>query len=257
MKQKAYAKVNIFLKIVGIRGDYHEIKSRFVLVKNLFDELELVPKRTKQEFELYGDFGCELKSNTIYKAYEAFKKASFQKELVGLFEKYALHVEKNIPSFAGLGGGSSDAATFMLMVNERANLNLTDNELAKIGINVGADVPFFIFGYESANVSGIGEIVEKFDEQTLHVEIITPDIKCDTGKIYRAFREDYKIDKELALSMSNLKSEDLLENYNDMELNDLLAPALKIDKNLEKYRNKNWFLSGSGSSFFKIIDKKT
>ncbi len=252
MKQKAYAKVNIFLKIVGIRGDYHEIKSRFVLVKNLFDELELIPKRTKQEFELYGDFGCELNRNTIYKAYEAFKKAGFQKELVGLFEKYALHVEKNIPSFAGLGGGSSDAATFMLMVNERANLNLTDNELAKIGINVGADVPFFIFGYESANVGGIGEVVEKFNEKAPQVEIFTPDIKCDTGKIYRAFREDYKIDRELALNMSNLQSEDLLENYNDVELNDLLTPALKIDKNLEKFRKKDWFFSGSGSSFFTI-----
>ena len=251
MKQKAYAKVNIFLKIVGTRGNYHEIKSRFILVKSLFDELELIPKRTKQEFELYGDFGCDLKSNTIYKAYEAFKKAGFQKQVVRLFEKYALHVEKNIPSFAGLGGGSSDAATFLHMVNDKANLNLTNSELAKIGVNVGADVPFFVFGYDSANVSGIGEIVEKFDEKTPHVEIVTPDIKCDTGAIYRAFRRDYKIDKKAALDMLNMKSEDLLKNYSDVELNDLLTPALKIEKDLEKYRRENWFFSGSGSSFFR------
>ncbi len=252
MKHKAYAKVNIFLKIVGVRGDYHEIISRFILVRNLFDELSFVDKNSNQEFELYGDFGCELKNNTIYKAYEALKNAGFQKQVTRLFENIALKVEKNIPSFAGLGGGSSDAATFLHMVNDKANLNLTNNELAEIGVNVGADVPFFVFGYESANVSGIGEAVEKFNEKALHVEIITPDIKCDTGAIYRTFRKDYKIDKNLALSMSNLKSEDLLENYSDVELNDLLIPALKIDKNLEKYRNKDWFFSGSGSSFFKI-----
>ncbi len=253
MKYKAYSKVNIFLKIVGVRGNYHEIISRFILVKNLFDELCFTEKKSDDEFELNGDFGCHLSQNTIYKAYEALKKAGFKEQVCKLFEEKALRVEKNIPSFAGLGGGSSDAASFLHMVNQEANLNLTDAELADIGLDVGADVPFFIYNYESANVSGIGEIVERFEEKALHVEVVTPDIKCDTGAIYRAFRQNYKTDINLAQNMSKTKSEELVKTYRDLELNDLLKPALKIEKNLENYRKENWFFSGSGSSFFKIV----
>ncbi len=256
MIYKAYAKVNIFLKVVGTRGDYHEICSRFILVKNLFDELNFVAKKSEQKFELSGDFGCELKQNTIYKAFVSLREAGFKQELDEFFSKNALHVEKHIPSFAGLGGGSSDAATFLKMVNKEVKLNLKDTELAKIGLRVGADVPFFIYGYTSANVSGIGERVEEFEERPPHVELMTPDIKCDTGEIYRAFREEYRVDLDLAHSMSKMKSAELLKRYSDTELNDLLKPALKVEKNLENYRKKDWFFSGSGSSFFRTIDKK-
>ena len=73
MIYKAYAKVNIFLKIVGTRGDYHELVSRFIRVENLYDELKFSDKKEDCEFELVGDFGCDLKSNTIFKAYKAPK----------------------------------------------------------------------------------------------------------------------------------------------------------------------------------------
>lgn len=256
MIYRACAKVNIFLKIVGIRGDYHEICSRFILVENLFDELSLVPKKTNQEFELIGDFGCDLSYNTIFKAYKALKKAGFKKEVEELFNKKALHVCKHIPSFAGLGGGSSDAATFLRVVNNELNLGLNPKELAKMGLSAGADVPFFVYGYKSANVRGIGEVIEKIDEEPLHVEISTPPIKCDTGKIYRVFRDDYSIDLVLADKMSKMNSYELLETYSDIELNDLLKAALKVDKEIQKYRKQGWFFSGSGSSFFRLKVKK-
>jgi len=255
MIYKAFAKVNVFLKIVGTRGNYHEILSRFVLVEFLFDELFLASKKTQDEFELYGDFGCKLEQNTIYKTYEALKTAGYKKELIELFSKNSLHVRKNIPSFAGLGGGSSDAATFLLMVNEKANLGLSKTQLAKIGSHVGADIAFFVYGYKSANVSGIGEVVSEFSENPLHVKIFTPDIKCDTAKVYKTFRQNYKIDLKLADTMSKMKSEKLLKTYSDIELNDLLEPAIMVDKNLELQRKKGWFFSGSGSSFFSIKDR--
>ncbi len=252
MRQKAYAKVNIFLKIVGMRGNYHEIKSRFVLVKNLYDELRLIPKEKDDEFELYGEFGCRLEQNTIYKAFVALCEAGYKTKVKKMFEKYALDVEKNIPSFAGLGGGSSDAASFMLMVNKEANLCLDIEKLAKIGLRVGADVPFFIYGFDSANVSGIGEVVEEFKEEALHVEVFTPKIRCNTAEIYRTFRDDYAVDIGLADKMSKCKSQELLKNYKDIELNDLLKPAMKTDKDIQNYRKKDWFFSGSGSSFFRV-----
>ncbi len=252
MIYKAYAKVNIFLKIVGKRGNYHELLSRFVKVKNLYDELEFKEKQSSKEFELKGEFGCPLKSNTIYKAYVSICKAGFEKELKEFFVCKSLHVKKSIPSFAGLGGGSSNAATFLHMINKEANLGLTNEQLASIGLEVGADVPFFIFGYDSANVSGIGEVVKEFKEEPLHVKTITPDIKCDTGVVYRAFRDSYMVDIELASKMAKMNSKELLKSYDDVILNDLFVASLKVYPKLEEYRKKDWFFSGSGSSFFKV-----
>lgn len=251
---KAYAKVNIFLKIVGKRENYHEIMSRFVLVNTLFDELEFTEKTTQYAFELEGEFGCALEDNTIYKAYEATCRAGYEQELKVFFSKYALHVKKNIPSFAGLGGGSSDAATFLHMINKALHLKLDNQQLAEIGLHVGADVPFFIYGYTSANVSGIGEVVEEFDEAPLHVEVFTPDIQCDTGRVYTSFREHYKIDSKLANKMKNMSSKELLKNYDDISLNDLLEAAVRVNSELENHRRKGWFFSGSGSSFFKVVE---
>ena len=249
---KAYAKVNIFLKIVGKRENYHELLSRFIKVENLYDELEFVEKQNNEEFELHGEFGCPLKSNTIYKAYLSICKAGFEKELKEFFTCKALHVKKNIPSFAGLGGGSSNAATFLHMINKEVNLGLTNEQLASIGLEVGADVPFFVYGFESANVSGIGEVVKEYKEKPLHVETLTPDIKCDTGAVYRAFRENYSVDVALAQKMAKMSSLELLKSYDDVTLNDLFGASLRVYKELEEYRKKDWFFSGSGSSFFKV-----
>ncbi|XPV83982.1 MAG: 4-(cytidine 5'-diphospho)-2-C-methyl-D-erythritol kinase [Halarcobacter sp.] len=200
MEKKSYAKVNIFLKIVGKRDNYHELVSRFVRVHSLYDLISFENKECK-DFSLEGEFGCELKKNTIYKAYEKLKVLSPKVE--EFFKEHLVKVEKNIPEFAGLGGGSSNGATFMNMVNIVCNLNLSKDQLATIGSTIGADVPFFIYEYDSANVTGIGEIVEKFDEPILNIEVITPPIKCDTGKIFSTFRNffykeiDYKQKEEL------------------------------------------------------------
>ncbi|MCK4738256.1 MAG: 4-(cytidine 5'-diphospho)-2-C-methyl-D-erythritol kinase, partial [Sulfurimonas sp.] len=166
---KAYAKVNIFLKITGIRGNYHEIISRFMRVRSLYDELSFVAKEVK-EFKIIGNFSCTTEQNTIYKAYTALIETLNESEtesLKNLMSKYAVHVDKNIPAFAGLGGGSSDAATYLKMCNEVLHLGLSQNELATVGLKVGADVPFFIYGFDSANVGGIGEVVEEFKEPLL------------------------------------------------------------------------------------------
>ncbi|DAB33533.1 MAG TPA: 4-(cytidine 5'-diphospho)-2-C-methyl-D-erythritol kinase [Sulfurospirillum sp. UBA12182] len=252
MKIFAKAKVNIFLKIVGKRGEYHELLSRFVRVEDLYDELSIEKKQTADYFELVGEFGCPLEKNTLYKALVAFKEAGFTKEVDEFCATYALHVKKNIPSFAGLGGGSSDAASFLVMLNELLNTHLSKEQLSQIGSKVGADVPFFIYDYASANVSGIGEVVEVFDEEVLHVKVFTPTLACDTAKVYKAFRQNYKIDLPLADTMSKMKSSELLQKYQDIELNDLLPAALSLYPALEEYRKKGWFFSGSGSSFFHI-----
>ena len=248
---KAYAKVNIFLKITGNRGVYHEILSRFMRVENLYDELSFV-KKSSDGFEIIGDFSCATTQNTIYKAYVALLEYTKSDKLKEWMQTYAIKVDKNIPAFAGLGGGSSDSATYLKMCQEVLELNLSTEELAEIGLRVGADVPFFIYGYDSANVSGIGEIVEEFEEELLTFDIYTPQLEISTPKVYKSYRENFynPISKDKIAYFKNATSKEILENFSANDANDLFNPALKEYDDLISYQKKDYFFSGSGSSFF-------
>lgn len=257
---KAYAKVNIFLKITGKRDNYHEIISRFMRVNSLYDKLSFVSKKN-DEFEIIGNFSCSTKQNTIYKAYVSllnYIDKSAKISLENLMKNYALHVEKNIPAFGGLGGGSSDAATYLHMCNEVLHLGLSLNELASIGLHVGADVPFFVYGFDSANVGGIGEIVEEFKEELLELEIFTPDIEISTPKVYAIYRENFykPIDGFKTDELKRTTSLEILKTMKVDEANDLFKPALQEYKELKNNYKHGYYFSGSGSSFFRIIQKE-
>jgi 4-diphosphocytidyl-2-C-methyl-D-erythritol kinase len=250
---RAYAKVNIFLKITGTRGNYHEIISRFMKIDSLYDEM-FFTKKDISDFHIIGEFSCTTKENTIYKAYEALLKKTNSVKLKEFMENYAINVKKNIPAFAGLGGGSSDAATYLKMCNEELSLGLSDKELAEVGLSVGADVPFFVYGYDSANVSGIGEIVEEYKEELLDIESYTPDVEISTPLVYKIYRENYfnPINDEEASRLKLATSKDILNNLDPYEANDLFKPALKGYVELKKYQKDGWHFSGSGSSFFRV-----
>ena len=254
MSEKSYAKVNIFLKISDKREEYHELVSRFVRVHSLFDTISFV-KSSRKAFCIIGNFSCNMETNAVYKAYKLLEKYDGVEDF---FKNYSVEVNKNIPEFAGLGGGSSNAATFLLMTNKYCNLNLSKDELSKIAIKIGADVPFFVYEYNSANVTGIGEIVEKFDEEMLNIDTITPNIKCNTGEIFKVFRENFykQISKNKADKLFKMKSIEILNNLNINEANDLYEPAISVYPKLEEYAQNSWFFSGSGSSFFKVNDVK-
>lgn len=253
-RYKAFAKVNIFLKITGSRGDYHTITSRFMRVSSLFDTLWLEPKSTP-EFEIRGTFDCEVHSNTIYKAYKYLLAYTRSNALSTLMEDNAVCVDKQIPSYAGLGGGSSDAATYLHLCNETLHLGLTIKELSEIGSSVGADVPFFVYGYESANVSGIGEIVKPYSEKLIDFETITPPIQISTPMVYRCYREHLysPISDEEANCLEKTSSREILASMDPKEANDLYNAALECYPELSE--KDGWFFSGSGSSFFRAKEK--
>lgn len=254
MTRKSFAKVNIFLKIAGKRENYHELVSRFVRVHNLFDIMSFV-KTSRKAFNIIGNFGCKLESNTVYKAYNLIKKYDGVEEF---FNEYSVKIDKNIPEFAGLGGGSSNAATFLIMANEYCNLNLKKDELRNIAVNIGADVPFFVYEYDSANVTGIGEIVEKFDEELLDIHTITPKVECNTGEIFKIFREKYykEISQKESQKLISMKSLEILKEFDIKQANDLYEPASDVYIQLKEYEKENWYFSGSGSSFFRINNGK-
>ena len=251
---KAHAKVNIFLKITGYKDDYHTLISRFVKVEDLYDTIEFVPCECKS-FTIEGCEDIPLESNTIYKAYKALNDATGDLDILNFFYKHKVVVTKRIPSQAGLGGGSSDAASFMRLVKEACNLLISDDDLSDIGSTVGADVPFFIYNYSSANVAGFGEMVMPFEEPPLQLELFTPDIGCDTAEVYKTFNKYLlrNVDLTSFFGWDKLDSRTLLKLIQDpAALNDLFPAAMAVYPELEKVKKEGWFFSGSGSTFFRI-----
>jgi len=253
---KAHAKVNIFLKITGHKDGYHTLLSRFMRVDDLYDTIKFVPCLC-ETFTIEGCESVPLESNTIYKAYKALNDYTGDLDILNFFYKHKVVVTKRIPSQAGLGGGSSDAAAFMRLVKETCNLMLSTKELAKIGSTIGADLPFFIYNYSSANVSGFGEIVEPFDEDPLPLELFTPNISCDTSVVYKTFKKYFFKDITLCsfLGWDKLESKTILNMIVDpIILNDLYAAARLAYPKLKNVEKEGWFFSGSGSTFFRVID---
>ena len=254
MKITAPAKVNIFLKITGYRDGYHTLLSRFVQVPELYDTIRFVPCEC-ETFTIEGCPDIPRESNTIYKAWRALNEATGDLDLLEFFYHHKVVVQKRIPSQAGLGGGSSDAGAFMRLAKKVCNLKLSTDELAQIGSRIGADLPFFIHDYPSANVSGFGEIVEPFDEVPPTLEICTPPIGCDTAEVYRIFKERFltQIDPASFRGWETIPSAELLERIRDPRiLNDLYPAALLACPTLTEYERPGWFFSGSGSSFFRL-----
>lgn len=274
----AYPKVNVFLKIIGIdaRG-YHLLDSRFCLARGALKDTICI--KAANTFSLKGNFTCSMEDNTIYKALCSLKqylesngRAHEAKQL----ENLSIEVEKNIPTGAGLGGGSSDAGALLWHLN-REFFSLSVPELYEVGARVGADVCFFLSRQESANVYGVGEVIEAFEEEALEFEIYTPPIACDTKKVYeeydRGVREAQK-QKSVGLCVLNLthgaslmdgdyhykqfaaeSSKEILARGEREELNDLYVPALRAYPALKDHvltLGKEWFFSGSGSSFFRL-----
>ncbi len=251
---QAHAKVNIFLKITGHKDGYHTLISRFVRVEDLYDTITFVPWEC-DTFTIEGCDGVPREENTIYKAYRALNLHLGNLDVIDFFLHHKVVVAKCIPAQAGLGGGSSDAGAFLRLVRQVCDLNLDDSQLSNIGATIGADVPFFVHNYPSANVSGFGEIVEPFEEAPLQLELYTPPVGCNTAEVYRSFKAHFLADIKLSsfIGWDRISSREILERIkNPRELNDLYAAALVQYPELEHYAKSGWYFSGSGSTFFRV-----
>ncbi len=255
MEEKAYAKINVFLKITGHKNGYHTLLSRFVKVSTIYDTISFIPQKCSS-FTIDGCEAVLVEENTIYKSYLAVKKhLNNSSNIEDFFRNYKVVVKKNIPSGAGLGGGSSDGATFLRLLNRVCSLNIDTPTLAKIGSTVGADIPFFVYNYNSANVSGFGEVVEEFKEEDLNIELYTPNIHCNTALVYKTFKVHLlnKIDISSFKDWEKLNSKDILKGKDAILVNDLYKASLIAYPKLKKEEKKGWYFSGSGSTFFKIV----
>lgn len=92
-------------------------------------------------------------------------------------------------------GGSSDCASFLMLINEELNLKLSTQKLIELSTQLGSDIAFFLSGFESANVSGCGEIIEEFNDTIPSLEWVFPEVSCQTKKVYDELIKEIDFEK--------------------------------------------------------------
>ena len=253
----APAKVNLTLEIVDKRPDgYHAIETLMVAI-DLFDTLEI---RDEPSGELR--LTCEPATmpngpdNLVWKAAEAFRRR------MGTTNGATIHLTKRIPHEAGLGGGSSDAATTLLALNRLWRMNWPLAELASIAADVGSDVAFFLHA-PAAICTGRGEIVTPVAmTRTLDIVVVKPNVGLSTREVYH----------RVAVPLHPLCSTDACRALTDGNVaklaselhNRLQEPAFAAAPLIERtYRRLAALgplgcqLSGSGSALFALCKDRT
>jgi len=175
----APAKLNLMLRIVGRRDDgYHLLQSVFQFL-DFGDSLQFEVNDTgevRRASDLTGVAGDE---DLTVRAARLLQKES------GCRQGVDIRVEKRTPMGGGLGGGSSDAATTLVALNHLWELKLSDDELAALGVRLGADVPVFVRGF-AAWAEGVGEQLQPIELPESLFLVITPNCHVDTGEVFSA-----------------------------------------------------------------------
>jgi 4-diphosphocytidyl-2-C-methyl-D-erythritol kinase len=240
----APAKINLFLHIVGRRADgYHLLQSVFRLI----DLQDTIYIRIREDGEIHRTSEHpgvpEAQDLTI-------RAANLLKAHANCSLGADIAIEKRIPMGGGLGGGSSDAATVLMTLNHLWKLNLSRKTLMELGLKLGADVPFFIFG-KNAWVEGIGEKIQEIALPTNHYLVVTPKIHVSTAQIFNTKELTRNTFPTTIAAFS--ETQDFL--HNDLEVVVCQQyPAVKACLDwLNQYSKAR--MSGSGASVF--IAQKT
>jgi 4-diphosphocytidyl-2-C-methyl-D-erythritol kinase len=262
-------KINLGLHICNKRSDgYHNIETIFFPVR-WFDILEVVSKENaisslsaanyqQQQFENIDFFlsGISLpgaiENNIVIKACELLKK-DFPR-----LPPIQIHLHKNIPSGAGLGGGSADAAFALQLLNKKFNLHLSASQLLDYAFQSGSDCPFFIIN-KPCYATGRGEILEEIDLDlsSYKIVIVNPGIHVNTAEAFSLVTPSLP-----ATSLKEIISKDINE-WKDILVNDFEAvvcnryPSIKkIKETLYKNGAVYASMSGSGSTVYGIFSKE-
>ena len=248
---KSPAKLNLCLYVTGKRPDgYHELLSLMCPI-GLHDDISFIFNTYDMKVRCTNKTVPDDEGNIAYKAASLF----FEK----LGEENGVHIliKKNIPVGAGLGGGSSNAAIVLRILNRFYKQPFSKTELMKIGLSVGADVPFFING-SPALVSGIGEHIENYTGNLpCCAVLIYPNIEVPTGKIFKKFNlELTKFKKQNTKSFFEKDKFDWKKFlHNDLEVISLNEyPEIKKAKQtLLNHGAEFALMTGSGSTVFGIF----
>lgn len=265
----APAKINWFLRVLGLRNDgYHEIRSLIQKV-TLYDVLTF---SISTDITLRSNLNIPVEENLVYKAMKLLK------DRYNMRKGATIQLEKNIPLGAGLGGGSSDSATALIGLNELWSLHLSDGELSKIAEELGSDVPFFLHGSLSL-VHGRGEKVTRCKPiHPLHLLLVKPPFDISTAWAYNSYR--LKDEKNLSLRRLTKKGDKVdnieqfiscvekadihcISRHNNAALNDLEAVSLRAFQVIAEMKERLLregavfsLMSGSGPTVFGLFDSR-
>lgn len=173
----APAKLNLFLHILGRRADgYHELQTVFQLLDR-GDQLRFVPRDDSQIQRISANNPVPSAQDLVVRAATALR------EYVGIKHGVDIHLQKNLPMGGGLGGGSSDAATTLLVLNRLWDLQLSNAELQQLALPLGADVPVFVAGH-SAWAEGVGEKLTPMHLPEQWYLVVTPPCEVSTAAVF-------------------------------------------------------------------------
>ena len=255
MRSKAPAKINLLLRVLRKRPDgYHDLASVMQQI-SIYDELEYTMQQEGITLHCPGTDLPTNEQNLIYRAAQTLFNHT------GYRNGVEIVLNKSIPSAAGLGGGSSDAATTLMTLNDLCSLGLSKTELIKLGAKLGADVPFFIFG-RSAFATGIGDKLQTLpDLPQINMVLINPTFPLSTKTVYENLnltltkkKNNYSIPRFYALG------DVVRELHNDLEAVSLkMHPELNdLKQMLMKEGALGALMSGSGPTLFGIFaDEKS
>lgn len=251
--RKAYGKINLGLDVLSKRPDgYHELKMVMQTV-GIYDVLTFQKNEgsiriSTDHEELPGD-----KGNLIYQAAELIR------ETYGISEGVTITLQKNIPIAAGMAGGSTDAAAVFHGMNELFGLSMSLDDMKKLGVRIGADVPYCIMG-GSALSEGIGEILTPLPAPPkAHLLIAKPDINVSTGFVFKNLQVNMlPFHPDIDGMVRALKERDL-RGITDRMGNVLETVTMKaypvigqIKEEMIKQGAENALMSGSGPTVFGV-----
>jgi len=279
MTRLSPAKLNLFLHITGKRADgYHDLQTVFRLLDwGDYLHFSLVDGLVDIDSTLAIDQLCErllrltgaeaitshVTDNLIFQAARALLAAAIaSNKLPKQLTPVTIELDKHLPMGAGLGGGSSNAATTLLALNEIWAFGFSQDEMIKIGAKVGADVPIFIFG-QDAIAMGIGEKLTAINLPDQQYLVLTPEAHVNTAKLFA----HPKLQRNIApLSIDTIKnqSNDYVQHLNTSyhnvftpvvaSLAPAVAEALSYLQGLETQVLGTARMTGSGSAVFLPLD---
>lgn len=250
MLLKAPAKVNYLLQVLRKRPDgYHDL--RMVMQRiDLCDEIEIKLKKTSGI-----NVDCDSEAASAGRDNIAWRAADAILSHAGGATGVDISISKKIPVAAGLGGGSSDAATVLMGLNELLGTNFSDEKLMEIGVKLGADVPFFIFK-KTALAEGIGEKLTPVDGlPPAWLVLVNPNIHVSTAWVYQNLRltnrqDDYKL-PQFCNKVEDICS--ILGNDLESVTIERFAVIREIKEMLLGYGAAGVLMSGSGPTVFAVF----
>ena len=245
----SYAKINLGLNVIErLPNGYHTIETGFCFIE-WNDRFEVRPASNMQ-LTMSDERIPTDDSNLIAKAIKLLQQKA------GLRDTFSISVQKNIPASAGLGGGSSNAATILRMINKIASLGLSINDLSTLGKQLSADVPFFVHGNPGIG-TGLGDEIKSLDIQpSAYIITVFPNIESKTPEAYQSCEPLGKPDFSLKNTLIGNDIEEwhyLLQNH----LEPSVFPRLELVGNLKDqfydFGAAYASMSGSGSSVFGLF----